>query len=47
MHEIDGLRIVMDEALANHLQRYLPLTIDYDDRHWYGLRVRTNARACC
>jgi hypothetical protein len=46
-HETDGLRFLMDRELAVHLERYFPIKVDYDERYWYGLRVRPTRAACC
>jgi hypothetical protein len=47
VHEEDGLQFLIDEDLAGHLERYFPISVDYDDRYWYGLRVRPTRATCC
>ena len=47
VEEVEGLRFIVDETLAGHLERFLPLTVDFDDRFWHGLRVRPNRQTCC
>ena len=45
--EVEGLCFVLDRTLAGHLERFLPLTVDYDERYWFGLRIRPTRRTCC
>ncbi len=47
VHEADGLQFLMDQDLVGHLERYFPISVDYDDRYWYGLRVRPSRSTCC
>jgi len=48
VHESDGMQFLMDRELVGHLERYFPINVDYDERYWYGLRVRpTRASSCC
>lgn len=48
MHEVDGLKFLLDGDLAGRLEHYLPLQVDYDDQYWFGIRVRASRRtACC
>lgn len=47
VEEVDGLRFVLDGTLAGHLESFLPLTVDYNERSWYGIRVRPFRQTCC
>lgn len=46
MHEVSGLKFLLDKTLAGHLEVYLPFRVDYDDRYWAGLRVRVSRGGC-
>jgi len=48
--EVEGLKFVVDGTVANHLERFFPLTVDFDDRFWGGIRVRPfrpSSSSCC
>jgi hypothetical protein len=47
VEEVGGLRFVLDRVLAGHLERYFPFAVDYDDRFWFGLRVRPSRGKFC
>jgi hypothetical protein len=47
IHEIEGLRFVIDGTLAGHLERFFPVNVDYDERHWVGIRVKPNRQTSC
>lgn len=42
--EVGGLKFVMDGEMLNGLGQYLPFQIDYDDRIWFGVRVRVSRK---
>lgn len=41
------MKFLMDRDLAVRLQRYLPIEVDYDDRLWFGIRVRVSRQGGC
>jgi hypothetical protein len=48
VEEVNGLRFLLDGTLAGHLERFFPLTVDFDDRYWTGIRVRPfRGGGCC
>jgi hypothetical protein len=44
VEEVDGLKFLVDDELAGNLAPYLPFLVDYDDRYWFGVRVRVSRR---
>ncbi len=47
MHEVEGMKFVLDGELMSGLSTYLPVLVDYEDRFWSGLRVRVSRRSSC
>ena len=45
--EVEGLTFVIDATLAGHLERHLPLAVDYSEDSWEGLTVRPTRQGCC
>ena len=44
VEEVDGLKFLVDGEMMNGLSQYLPFQIDYDDRFWFGVRVRVSRK---
>jgi hypothetical protein len=47
VEKVGDLQFVVDGELASGLAAYLPVEVDYDDRQWFGLRVKAHRAACC
>lgn len=49
VEEVDGLKFLVDGEMMNGLGQYLPFQVDYDDRFWFGVRVRVSRKSasCC
>ena len=47
VHEVDGLRFVIDDQLARSMERYLPIQVDHDERYWAPIRVRVTRATLC
>ena len=45
MQQIEDLKFLVAGELAGKLADGLPFQIDYDDRFWFGIRVRISRRA--
>jgi len=44
VEEGDGLKFVLDGEMVNGLAQYVPFQVDYDDRFWFGVRVRVSRK---
>jgi hypothetical protein len=47
LEEVGGMTFLIDRQVAARLEHYLPLQVDYDDRSWFGIRVRASRRSAC
>jgi len=49
VEEVGGLKFLCDGEMLNGLGQYLPFQVDYDERFWFGVRVRVSRKAagCC
>jgi hypothetical protein len=47
IQEVGELKFLMDRELESSLGPYLPLQVDYDDRFWFGVRVRASRGGGC
>ena len=47
VQEVGDLKFLLDRELASSLTPYLPLQVDYDDRFWFGIRVRASRSGGC
>jgi hypothetical protein len=47
VEEVGGLQFVLDNEMASRLADYLPLQVDYDERFWFGVRVKPSRQGSC
>jgi hypothetical protein len=49
VEEVDGIKFLVDGEVLSGLTQYLPFQVDYDERFWFGVRVRLlrKAAGCC